>query len=439
MAGLASVGLSACESPSTAAAAQTNTPSAGGTTPASLGNGGEPHTLAEIADLAKQCGGGEPICMVDLAAVDRNCDLLLNWSQQNNITWRPAYKTLQSAELLAYVVRKLDSPRVMIHHLKNLQMSLDFLPDGTDYLMGYPPTVGELKAYLDGRYAPMDGNFRLRVNVDSLDLMRELVAMLPSAVRPLPLEVVIEIDSGSPRGGLQPGDELSEAIQLVRSTNGDLVITGLLCYDALGAADSNQALRAIVAQLTRNEFKSAYEQLEAEASDIVDIDNLVRNGPGSANYQNWTGTTEANEFSAGSAVVFADYLDDYDSAGLIKALYACAPVLRLPTRLIAGLPFDPADLNLQLTFIKAGGWPTGNNPTLSKLAYPEGLQEAPPYGRGANSSGLVLSPTGSLGLGDYVVETFQQVMEGQNYFDTTVAIREFKRLADWSNVPLWGA
>ena len=59
----------------------------------------------------------------------------------------------------------------------------------------------------------------------------------------------------------------------------------------------------------------------AEAHDIVDLTALLRNGPGSSNYPNWAGTSAANEFSAGSAVLFADYLDSYGaSAGLAKGL-----------------------------------------------------------------------------------------------------------------------
>ena len=90
---------------------------------------------------------------------------------------------------------------------------------------------------------------------------------------------------------------------------------------------------------------------------------------------------------------------------------------------------------------KAGGWPTGNNPTLSKLVHPAGLQESSVagvgYGRGANSSGMILAPTGALHLGDYVVETCQQVMEGQDYFGALQAVREGRVRAVWPTVSRW--
>ncbi len=415
-----------------------STPGRGATT-VPLGSGGQPHTLAEIASLARQLGGGEPIALIDLAAVDRNCELLLDWSRQTGMAWRPAYKTLQSPELLAYVVRKLEQPRVMIHHLRNLEPALSHVPPGTDFLMGYPPTVGELQAYLAGEYAPRDADYRLKVNIDSLELLNALVEMIPQYPRMSPLEIVLEVDSGGPRGGLLPGEELGEAITLLRSQRDRLLVNAVLCYDVLAAADSNPAVRAMAARQAQSIMRSVQAQLSESAADIIDVPNLLLNGPGSANYRNWGSDSPANEFSAGSAVLFANYLDAYDNGELHKAMYMCAPVVRQPSRMLLGLPVDPAALGLQITFIKAGGWPTGNNATMSKLAYPSGLQEAPPYGRGANSSGMIFSPPGALKLGDYVVETAEQLMEGQNYFGTLTVVREQEWLGDWPTVPLWGS
>ncbi len=101
----------------------------------------------------------------------------------------------------------------------------------------------------------------------------------------------------------------------------------------------------------------------AQAHDLVDLETFVRNGPGSSNYPNWAGTTAANEFSAGSAVLFANYLDPYDiSAGLAKGLYLCAPVLRLPENsLLWARARSPIPAGTEPVYIKSGGWPTGNN------------------------------------------------------------------------------
>jgi D-serine deaminase-like pyridoxal phosphate-dependent protein len=408
----------------------------------SLGTGGVPMELATVARLAKQIGRGEPVAIVDLAAVDQNCEALLGFSRDSGIAWRPAFKTLEAADLLAYVVSKLDRPRVMIHHLRTLPQGLARLPAGTDFLMGYPPTLGELEAYLSTTPARDERPHTLRINVDSLELLHALDALSKRSARPLPLEVVLEIEDF--RGGVVPGEELSAALQVFRAARDRLHLGALLCYDTLAAAEGEPDWRATAARYAQGRIRDAKAQIAAEAADIVDVAKLIVNGPGSANFRNWTGTATANEFSAGSAVLFANYLDGagYDTTGLHKALYLCAPVLRLPAHTLGGVPAAIPD-GLQLALIKAGGWPTGNNPTLSKLVHPPGLQESSVagvgYGRGANSSGMILAPTGSLQLGDYVVETCQQVMEGQDYFGALQAAREGTVRAGWQTLTRWSA
>jgi D-serine deaminase-like pyridoxal phosphate-dependent protein len=393
--------------------------------------------LAAVATLAKQIGVGEPVAIVDLAAADHNCSRLIGWSKTNGIAWRPAYKTLRSPELLAYVLAKLDQPRVMIHHLRDLPQALPLVPEGTDFLMGYPPTLGELRHYLSSRPAAGERPHTLRINVDGLPLLRALDELSKHTPRRLPIDVVLEIYNGIPRGGVDPGAELTEALGVLREARARLRLGALLCYDAFAASTSDEATLKTAAQFAQRNLTEAHKSVIAQAHEFVDLATLVRNGPGSANYTNWAGTTAANEFSAGSAVLFADYLDPYrDAAGLAKGLYLCAPVLRLPKNSLFGKPF-PVPAGTAPVFIKSGGWPTGNNPTLSKLVYPAGLLEGPVYGRGSNASGLILDRAGQLALGDYVVETPQQVMEGQDYFGGLYAAREGRIRALWPVVSRW--
>ncbi len=405
---------------------------------ADFGSGGTPMQLAAVAALAKRIGDGEPVAIVDLAAVDRNSRRLRTWSTRNQIAWRPAYKTLRSPELLAYVLGKLERPRVMIHHLRDLAQALHHVPVGTDFLMGYPPTLGELAHYM--RSAPPRGERRhtLRINVDSIQLLRAVDELSKHSPRALPIDVVLEIYNGIPRGGFDPGTELTEALKLLRSAHGRLRLGALLCYDALASAASDPPTRKTAAQFAQRNLTEAYRSVVAQVHDLVDLKAFVRNGPGSSNYPNWAGSTAANEFSAGSAVLFADYLDPYDiSAGLAKGLYLCAPVLRLPKNRF--LDKGPISIppGTEPVYIKSGGWPTGNNPTLSKLVYPSGLLEGPLYGRGSNASGLILARRGQLRPGDYVVETAQQVMEGQDYFGALYAARDGKVRGLWPTVSRW--
>lgn len=403
-----------------------------------LGHGGKPLRLAAVAAFAKQIGNGEPVAIIDLAAVDHNCSRLISWSTTNRIAWRPAYKTLRSPELLEYVLAKLDRPRVMIHHLRDLPQALPHVPPGTDFLMGYPPTLGELRRYLGSRPAPGERPHKLRINVDGLPLLHALDELSKHTPRALPIDVVLEVYNGIPRGGFDPGAELTEALRVLRNARSRLRLGALLCYDALAASSSDEATLKLAATFAQNNLTLAHKSVIAQAHDFVDLAKLVRNGPGSANYTNWAGATAANEFSAGSAVLFADYLDPYrNAAGLAKGLYLCAPVLRLPENIFLGKGPYPIPAGTEPVYIKSGGWPTGNSVTLSKLVYPAGLLDEPAYGRGSNASGLILAPKGSLELGDYVVETAEQVMEAQDYFGALYAVRQERVLALWPVLSRW--
>jgi hypothetical protein len=395
--------------------------------------------LGTVAAVSKRIGNGEPVAIVDLAAVDHNCHRLIAWSAANGIAWRPAYKTLRSPELLAYVLGKLDRPRVMIHHLRDLSQALPHVPAGTDFLMGYPPTLGELRHYLRSRPSRGERRHTLRINVDGIALLRALDELSKHTPRKSPIEVVLEIYNGVPRGGFDPGAELTAALKVLRGARGRLRLGALLCYDVLAAGTSDPATRSTAARFGQNNLSRAYRSVMDQARDLVDLKTFIRNGPGSSNYTKWAGTTAANEFSAGSAVLFANYLDPYSdiSAGLAKGLYLCAPVLRLPENVFLGKGPFPIPAGTVPVYIKSGGWPTGNNPTLSKLAYPPGLLEGPVYGRGSNASGLILARRGQLHLGEYVVETAQQVMEGQDYFGGLYAVREGAVRALWPTVSRW--
>ncbi|MEA2271896.1 MAG: hypothetical protein QOI98_604 [Solirubrobacteraceae bacterium] len=412
--------------------------------PPALGTGGVPMEPAAVAALAKRVGKGEPVAFVDLAAVDRNCDVLLAFSRQTGMAWRPAFKTMESPDLLAYVLAKLDHPRAMVHHLRTLPQALERVPSGTDFLMGYPPSLGELEAYVTTK-PHRERRHKLRINVDSLALLRALDSLSKRSARRLPLDVVLEIEDF--RGGIVPGEELAEALRILRAAKDRLRLGALLCYDTLAAANGDQTWRKAAAANAQRRIAEARAQIGEQAGDFVDLGGLIVNGPGSAGYRNWAGSDAANEFSAGSAVLFANYLDSgYDTEGLHKALYLCAPVLRIPAHTVGGLPAGlPPELpgGMEIALIKAGGWPTGNNPTLSKIVHPEGVQESSVagigYGRGANSSGMILAPSGSVELGDYVVETCQQVMEGQDYFGALNAAREGRVRAVWPTLTRWSS
>ena len=258
-------------------------------------------TPAAVAAIARQIGDGEPVAIVDLAAVDHNCRSAAGLElRQHEIAWRPAYKTLRSPGLLAYVLAKLDRPRVMIHHLRDLPQALPHVPAGTDFLMGYPPTLGELRHYLRSRPARGERRHKLRINVDGIELLRALDELSKHTPRKLPIDVVLEIYNGIPRGGFDPGAELTEALEAAaRRAAPAAPERAALLRRARRREPAMPATRQTAAKFAQGNLTRRTSPSSHQAHDLVDLKTFVRNGPGSSNYPYWAGTTAANEFSAG--------------------------------------------------------------------------------------------------------------------------------------------
>ncbi len=85
---------------------------------------------------------------------------------------RPALKVFQSPRLCAYILHLLPEPRGLVFHLRTVDQIMTAAPAGTDLLMGYPPTRGELRAYLGS--APPRGQRRHRLTLlaSSIDILR---------------------------------------------------------------------------------------------------------------------------------------------------------------------------------------------------------------------------------------------------------------------------
>ena len=83
--------------------------------------------------------------------------------------------------------------------------------------MGYPPTLGELRHYMSSAPARGERRHMLRINIDGIELLRALDGLSKHTPRRLPIDVVLEIYNGIPRGGFDPGAELTAALRLLRA------------------------------------------------------------------------------------------------------------------------------------------------------------------------------------------------------------------------------
>ena len=107
-----------------------------------FGSGGKPTRNAVLARLAREHGHGEPLMFVDLAAVEQNAKVVVEFARAQRWAVRPALKVFQCPKLCAYIMSLCDEPRGLVFHLRTVHQIMTAAPAGTDLMMGYPPTPG---------------------------------------------------------------------------------------------------------------------------------------------------------------------------------------------------------------------------------------------------------------------------------------------------------
>jgi D-serine deaminase-like pyridoxal phosphate-dependent protein len=408
----------------------------GASFPRALGSGGQPTSNEVLARLARDFGKGEPVMFVDLAAVDRNARVVVDFARANKWHVRPALKVFQSPKLCAYILHLLPEPRGLVFHLRTVDQIMTAAPAGTDLLMGYPPTRGELRAYLTSAPLPGQRPHRLTLMASSTEILEDMARLARTTPRAVPLDVALEFDSGEGRGGFHHPPQISQAIKLLRRERRWLRLRAVVCYDGHATATAADSWRQFVAQQASGFLEGYLDQLHAEGSDLYDAAKLIRNGPGSSNYRNWAGKPEINEISPGSAFVYAGYLrDGFDTQGLARSLTQAAPVLKdvgpYPSTLFTKIPIPP--ITGEEYFLKGSTWPDqgGIQPA---FIYPKGVQDDEREGGRC----MVYAPRGELSTSDYVLCWPNQGGDGIDYFGALQVVRSGRILDVWPTFTRWG-
>ena len=431
----AAAGLVGPHAKAWAAAPAIGLPSRAGSPGRALGSAGSPTTNPALARLARSHGNGEPVMFLDLAAVDRNIKVIADFARANRWAVRPALKAFQCPRLCAYILSRLREPRGLVFHLRTVDQIMASAPAGTDLLMGYPPTRGELRAYLDSKPPRGQRAHRLTLLASSVELLQDMARLARTTRRPLPLSVGLEFDSGEGRGGFHRPADISAAIKVLRRHRDRLRLRAVLCYDGHATLTGDEQWRQFVAGQARGYYAGYLRQLHAEGADLFDSAKLIRNGPASSNYRNWAGARECNEISPGSAFVYAGYLQTFDHQGLASALTQAAPVLKdvgpYPAELITKTPLPP--ITGEEYFLKGSTWPDQGG-TQPGFVYPAGVEDDLREGGRC----MVFAPPHELSTKDYVLCWPNQSGDGIDYFGALHVVRRGKLLDVWPTFTRWG-
>ena len=387
-----------------------------------LGAGGTPMPLDALAKLAREQGRGHPVLVLDLAAVDQNVRAVVDFATAQGWGVRPALKSFRSPALISYLLNRLPQPRGLVFDLREVDPIIAQAPKHTDLMTGYPPTFGELADFLATKSPRGQRKHRLRILVDSVPLMEHLAQVARTSRRRLPLEVAIELDVGMGRGGINDRDELRACLEVLRAARDRLRLTAVLGYDGHATLRGDSDYRRLVATQAMESYRGHLAALAELGKDLYDDASLIRNGPGSSNYRNWTGGP-ANEVGCGSAFLYAGYLNGgYDTDGLAPALTMAGAVRRVtsdhPSAPVIGIG-QPGATEMEI-IVQGVGAP-------GELVHPAGGREDQASGGGD----ALIVPKGSVALGDHVLYRPEQTETGILRFHELIAVREGRVLRRW--------
>lgn len=331
---------------------------------------GEAGYFAGLAAALHAAGVGEPVLVVDAAALDANVAAVRRTTAAAGLAVRVVVKSLPARGLIERVATGLATDRFMVFNRPMLVEAARAWPTG-DFLLGKPLTAVAAGQAMDELPAPV----RPLWLIDTPDRLRAYAGL--AAPRGQRLRIALEINVGLNRGGLEGGEAVAAMLDLAESLGAE--VGGLMGYEPHVVKMPDRAAafgRAAAA------FAAARDVLVARRGG--DAAGLVLNMAGSPTYTRHDAGSPANEVSIGSAFVQPAGFDDEGLAAHRAAAFIATPALKVlrrdtgPRALFALLGEDAG----AAVFIHGGNWQAAP-------VHPPGLAYSRAYGRSSNQELLV--------------------------------------------------
>lgn len=311
---------------------------------------------------------GRDVTVLNLDAVDHNVGVVKGLLGPG-IALRIVTKSLPSLELIAYLMEKAGTRRLMAFSEGMLRALIDRFGSRVDILLGRPaPVEAAQRAFADGRSATRN----VRWLVDTKERLLEYKELADTL--PHPLRIAVEIDVGMRRGGPRTVTELLEMLEILANHPGQLRFVGFMGYDghvpfAPPGFDSDTEFAAVHDRYSTFVLAGmdAYPEL-FEGSPVFD-------SGGSMTFHRYGADlmSPVNEIAMGSGFLLPAHFADLSSTGLLPAVFQASPVLKRVDP--AEVPFAEGylpylaqtDPNLEISFHMVGGGFPGD------VVFPEGL------------------------------------------------------------------
>ena len=273
------------------------------------------------------------------------------------------------------------------------------LMPGADQLLGKPIPLAAVKRIFERADTAGASALQHQVQwlIDTPERLGQYEAYAANAG--LNLRINLEIDVGLHRGGMEPGDVLATALQLI-SDSDHLKLSGLMGYEPHLTKLPN------VAGWPKRAKKGAADRFRealALVSSVFGEDHcnaMIRNMAGSPTFGLYTDTDLANEIAAGSALVKPSDFDLPILKDFLPASFIATPAIKVSNGVrLPGLEYANRALGKpksgKTVFLHGGYWK-------AEPVYPGGLKYSNLFGRSSNQEMLVAPKNSSLKVDEFV-------------------------------------
>ena len=358
------------------------------------------HYFSQLNQQLKSFGPGHPKLVIDLDRVDQN---LQTAKKYFNPRKRPriVVKSLPSPKLVAYMMKGLDTNRLMVFHLPFLLQVVDTFPD-SDVLLGKPLPLQAVERFYDLQVeaAPFNPQQQLQWLVDTKDRLIQYLELAKR--RRLNLKINFEIDVGLHRGGFDSPEALAEALEILEQNPEHLTLGGLMGYDphVAKAPSPLSSIEKAFTQATKR-YRLFIQVIETQYPSLY-AETLTFNGAGSPTYQLYENEQLLNDLSLGSSLVKPTDFDIGTIKAHVDAVFIATPVLKklsgvkIPYLEWANETLQKINPNLRESFFIYGGY------WMAKPVSPAGLRKNSLFGNSSNQEIMNGSERTQLNVDDYV-------------------------------------
>ncbi|AXQ29810.1 DSD1 family PLP-dependent enzyme [Solimonas sp. K1W22B-7] len=375
----------------------------------------------------KRNGNWRPSLVIDLDRLDHNIAQVVK-SVRAPKHYRVVEKSLPSAKLLDYIMRKAGTKRLMSFHQPFANDDALLFPDA-DILIGKPLPVRSAGLFYQNLKGSFDPSRQMQWLLDTPERLQQYLELAQGLGTKL--RINIEIDVGLHRGGVDSDQTLAQMLKLIEAHPQQLEFAGFMGYDPHVTALPRLAG-------TREELFGKVMQTYQQRVDLLRSqfpklwrEDLTLNTAGSPTYRLHEQESLSNDISVGTAMLKPTHYDIDTLAEHVPAAFIATPVLKAegPLRLpgLDGLSrmMNGWDPNLRETFfIYGGNW-------MAEYESPRGLRRNELYGHSSNQENVTASIDTGLKVDDHVFLRPVQVEGVLLEFGDLIALRGGRIVDRW--------